>query len=483
MTTISRRGFTVGLGAAALAMPKPWPATGRIAEPELSGYVVATRFDLESGELEPGVAVFDLARDAETTVELPAIGTLFPIEGSAAALALGDQAGFIVDAASATATEIRPLGDTQLGAAFLDVLPVQPFVTSPSPRYEIVAEGVLPRWLIDVEEATVLDLIAAFALDDSFFQAAAFTADGSRLLLANGERIVVVSLATMEIERTLSETLGIRSPQLSPGGTRIAYVEPDATRVGPDAVALRLAAVDDGDPITVYVDGLGSLDFRWITDDEVLLTMLTRYTGTALTRLDLRTGLTTAFGVVPGAPANPRILANGTRAIASSDLDPATVWWLVDLEGDAVLRVPELEGMVPHGPPSRAARAVLFGPDDYAGIGVAGQRYSVLNTATGAITTSVSQVADQFYPPPVISPDNRSAAIGSSGPAGEELWLLDMVSGDLVALPDHLGAIYAPDGRSILTREVGPSKPLAIRSLDGTLIRELSLYDRAWWLG
>lgn len=482
MTTITRRGFALGLGAMTLASPRMGGGPVAAAEAGLTGYVVASGPGGGYESTVPGLTVIDLAADTTASVDVPPVDQLLPIWGGSYGIAAAEEAIFVLDAATATATEIAPFP----GTTFTEPLASQglypPPFYAPTQRFAFLSSGVTPTYLVDLERATALDLTAAFARADPFFQAAAMTPDGALLLLGTSETVVLVSPETGKVERTLAATAGIRSPQLSPGGTRAALVEP----TGRDRrVALRVADVDRDAPVeTPFEDASGSLSCRWITDDALLLTALDRYGSTVLTRLDLATGETTGSGVLPGTALNLQVIANGTRAITSTDLD-ATVWWLIDLEKGNALRLPDLDDMLAdgYGPAPRSARAVLFGPDDYSGMGVPGQHYAVLNTATGAITTTVDRVEGRFYGPPVLAPDGRTAAIGGSDAEADELWLLDLVTGDLVAIPDHLGAEFAPDGRHILTRGLGKGQPLEIRDLADDVVRELGVYDFAWWLG
>lgn len=195
-----------------------------------------------------------------------------------------------------------------------------------------------------------------------------------------------------------------------------------------------------------------------------------------------QTRKTTGGGVLPGTALDPRVLANSTHAVASTDPD-ATVWWLIDVEQGNAWRLPDLDDTPLHGPITREARALVFGPEDFAAVSGGKGRYVVPNTATGAITTTVAQVKGQYYAPPTLAPDLRTTAIGSSGPDTNELWLLNLVDDGLVVIPDHLGAQFSPDGRAFLTREVRRDAPIEIRAMNGDPIRDLAPYDRGWWLG
>lgn len=481
MTTISRRALTLGLGAGALAARGTRWTAAQTEATELSGYVFANRIDEEAGE--PGLTVFDLAGERTATVDVPPIDQLLPVLGSPFGIAAFTDALLVLDAARGKATEITPVPGTAFGEPLggRGLYPSYPVYPVPSDRYALLSEGALVSFLVDLVQATALDL-SAFAGEDRYFQVASLTPDGRRLVLGNSLSIVSVDLATMEVERTIvaSGGLPIRSPQLAPDGIRVAYVEPTETE---RHVALRIAGIS-GDPLPeiAFEDASGTLSCRWVDEHSLLLSTFDRYGSTILTRLDLKTGATTGVGVLPGTAVNLQIVAGGTRAVASTDLD-STVWWLIDLKAGNAVRLPDLDDMILLGPQVRASRALLLGPDDYTGTGQPGERYAVLNTATGEVTTTVDRVVDQFHLIPVFSPDLRSVAIGRTGPDVNELWLLDMVSGDLVTIPDRLGAQFAPDGRHVLTRGIGRGNPLEIRDLAGDVVRELGMYDQGWWVG
>lgn len=479
MTRFTRRGFTLNVGATAVAGWVARPMTTRAADTDLAGYVFANRIDEETGQ--PGLTVLDLAGGGEKTVDVPPPNQLFPVLGTHFGIAAFTDALLVLDAERAVATEVTPVPGTRfdepLGGRGL--YPSYPVYPAPSDRYALLGEGGLVSFLVDLERATALDL-SAFAGEDRYFQVAALTPDGRRLVLGNGLSIVVVDLDTMKVGRTLAALAdaGIRSPQLAPDGSRVAF----AQRSGEDGAATIRVAHLDGEPAIVADIPGGFASLRWTSDDALLVVTIDDSDST-IDRLDVATGRTTPVGVVAGVPADVQVLAHGTRALVSSEPVDARIWSLLDVAADRLIGLPELDGMISLGPAVRDARAVLLGPDDYTGTGQAGERYAVLNTATGTVTTTVDRLLDQFHTIPVFSPDLRSVTIGVTGPAGDQLWLLDMVGGDLATISDHLGAQFSPDGRHVLTRKIGRGNPLEIRDLAGDVVRELGAYDQGWWVG
>lgn len=480
-TTISRRGFSLGLGAATLALRGvERRGTAQDAEPELSGHVVATRRGADDEE-QPRLTVVDL-RPGGRTVELeaPVVTHLFPVPGTARAVATTEEAVLVVDAAAGTATEVQAPAGGALPAELSDLHPTFTAPPSFTDRFAVFADRAMPRWLIDLREATAVDLIDRFAGDDPFFQVAAFAA-GDVLVLASGDRVLVVDPTTALVERDLVEGGRLAIPQLAPGGDRVGWVARRGDEGAP--ASLIVAGVGGGEPAIAHEDRSGTLGFRWISDDAALLLPLTEGRDLVLARLDLASGDQMGLGTIRGWESYPQVLAEGTRAITETEADDGSSRWrLTDLDGGETVDPPDLAGTEPTYPLDRATRAVLFQPEG-SGTGVEGADYHVLNTATAAVRSLLTQVDGQFYPRPTLSPDRRSAALSMTGREGEALWLCDLVRGETVRLDGYLGAEFAPDSRAVLTRKVGRDNPLEILDLDGSLVRELDVYNRAWWIG
>ncbi len=313
--------------------------------------------------------------------------------------------------------------------------------------------------------------------------------DGSRYTLINGIISMAAFLIDLETGAVLSISEYFDKPELTIGGAISPGDEWAAFWTGRDILVIDLT--DDllaGTASELLGDG-DQLGAPWFSDDggTLFFTRGADFSRGEIISRELATGTETVIGAenawfglqkFPGdmlivqtpeglyriAPdgSGPEVLAEGNleirpRMIADSGAHLLVEmhdrnqkgWALVDLSGEGITRLPELDESYLLDPDRQGTWALLV-PQPGPNVAVEGASYHLVNLETGEVQIALQQTGDSVYfAMAPNSQDGRYHVIWSTSPALSQLWLVDGERGEAELIADSPGGVVGsltPDG-------------------------------------
>lgn len=302
---------------------------------------------------------------------------------------------------------------------------------------------------------------------------------------SNGIQLYLIDMQTRDI-RQLTDNQEINIlPIWSPDGSRIAY----ARLHQDDTVSLRVIELGDGSD-SLLLDGFTTefLSISWSSDGRFLVFDGTLGTDTCrcIYRVSMQTGQ--LVNLTPGSSAwdaFPSFSPDGSRIAFTSDRQPGEsisddIWVMNSNGGSAVNLTPNGEFLWEDshgawGPEGERIAFIRFGilasptsPGAPAGLWIVNADGSGEELITALDTALLSKELTW-------SPDGSWIAFGVSAGDDEEIWLVDVATGETRRIAKRTGSLYgitwAPDSSALaFTHRQGQDLEILVAAVDGSML-------------